>query len=421
MSSELSPFDAWLNEANLAFNDSDPEFWDPGFDGECRVVHSKLGPYQKLFLCPPKFIPRFYHRVYSLPIEDWHLAVRTDLYGGLCTIHATLTVHFQSTFRYVERNPDALPDVNAHIKASYGGLIRTSVDAELRNLREGYWIQNGLTEVERQIENVINEMLVLKQIKCRSMCTLKPSFEDLPDESKLDGRFIQESVYLNIVKKNFEFREKQNREFFRQEEQLEKERLQQLDQVNEIKKRKLALESENIKRLLKEQGKQSIEQYALEAELHAEKVKHQMRLQEIEKAAELQFQKEQQLRQLELERQMQVRQLELEKQMQEKRLEHEALMKEKELKVDYESQEAALLEKQKIEEQLEAARIAHQTRLREMQLLAEIKELELRVEVTKNKDQYLHRQIEWLVLDKQRAELTRAIKEAEQDVDDTFG
>jgi hypothetical protein len=107
--------------------------------------------------------------------------------------------------------------------------------------------------------------------------------------------------------------------------------------------------------------------------------------------------------------------------MQEKRLEHEAMMKEREIKVDYETQEAELLEKQKIEEQLEAARIAHQTRLREMQLLAEIKELELRVEVTKNKDQYLHRQIEWLVLDKQRAELTRAIKEAEQDVDDTFG
>jgi len=37
--------------------------------------------------------------------------------------------------------------------------------------------------------------------------------------------------------------------------------------------------------------------------------------------------------------------------------------------------------------------------------------------VTKNKDAYLHRQIEWLVLDKQRAELSRAIKEAEHDID----
>ncbi len=410
MSSNLSPLEAWLNETNLIFNDSDPDFWDPGFDGESRIVYSKLGPYQKLFLCPPRFNRRFYHSVYPLPIEDWHLSVCTELYGGLCTIDAHLTVHFQATFRYVERNRDALPEVNDHIRIGYEGLIKTAVDAELRTLREGHWIESGLTDVERHIENVINEMLILKQIKCRTICALKPSFEELPDESKLDGRFMQESVYLNIVKKNFEFREKQNREFLRQEEQLEKERLKQLDQVNELKKQKLALESENIRRLLKEQGKQNIEQYAIEVELHAEKVKHEKRLQEIEKAAELQFHKEQQLRQMELERHMQ-----------EQRLAHEALMKEKEQKVDYQNQEAALLEKQKVEEQLEAARIAHQTRLREMQLLAEIKELELRVEVTKNKDQYLHRQIEWLVLDKQRAELTRAIKEAEQDVDDTFG
>ncbi len=409
MSSDLSPFDAWLNEASLAFNEPGQDFWDPGFDGESRVVSSRIGPYRKLFLCPPKFIPRFYHSIYPLPIEDWHLSVRTELYGGLCTIDAHLTVHFQATFRYVERNPDALPDVNAHIKTNYEGLISTAADAELRTLRDGYWIQAGLTDVERQIENVINETLVLKQIKCRTMCALKPTFVEMPDESSLDGRFMQESVYLNIVKKNFEFREKQSRERLRQEEQLERERLKQLDQVNELKKLKLIQESENIKRLLKEQGKQNIEQYAIEADLHAEKIKHETRLREIEKAAEIEFQKKQALREMELERKLQ-----------EERLAHEALMKQKEHQVDYQVQEAELLEKQKVEEQLEAARIAHQTRLREMQLLAEIKELELRVEVTKNKDQYLHRQIEWLVLDKQRAELTRAIKEAEQDVDDTF-
>jgi hypothetical protein len=48
---------------------------------------------------------------------------------------------------------------------------------------------------------------------------------------------------------------------------------------------------------------------------------------------------------------------------------------------------------------------------------AEIKELELRAEATKNKDEYLRREIEWLVLDKQRAELTRSIRQASQDDD----
>ncbi|MGR9086300.1 MAG: hypothetical protein ACU841_04405 [Gammaproteobacteria bacterium] len=410
MNSNLSMLDAWLNGTALDFSEQEQDFWDPGFDGESRIVYSRLGPYHKLFLCPPKFIRRFYHSVYPLPIEDWHLDVSTLLYGGLCTIEAHVTVHFQATLPYVERNTDALPDVNRHIKTGYEGLIRTATDAELRNLKEGDWIQTGLNDVERRIENIINETLILRQIKCRTICALKPCFEELPDDSRLDGRFMQESVYLNIMKKNFEFRERHNRERQRQEEQLELERLKQLDQVNELKKRQLILESENIKRLLKAQGRQNIEQYAIEAELHAEKVKHETHLREIEKAAELRFQKEQKLREMELERQLQ-----------EQRLAHEALMKVKEMEVDYKVQEAELLEKQKVEEQLEAARIAHQTRLREMQLLAEIKELELRVEVTKNKDQYLHRQIEWLVLDKQRAELTRAIKEAEQDVDDTFG
>ena len=53
-----------------------------------------------------------------------------------------------------------------------------------------------------------------------------------------------------------------------------------------------------------------------------------------------------------------------------------------------------------------------------MQLDAEVKELELRAESTKSKDEYLRREIEFLVLDKQRAELTRLIREAGQGEDE---
>ena len=54
-------------------------------------------------------------------------------------------------------------------------------------------------------------------------------------------------------------------------------------------------------------------------------------------------------------------------------------------------------------------------RLYQMQLDAEVKEIAQRAEATKNKDEYLRREIEWLVLDKQRAELTRLIREADED------
>jgi hypothetical protein len=408
MTNKQALLDAWL--AGLqppALPDSvESEVWDPGFDGESRVVLSKIGPYYKLFAYPAKFFPRFYHRVYPLPVAEWPIKVSTVLYGGLCTIEAQLTIHFQATYSYVERNLDALPDVNAHIRAGYEGLIRTAVDAELRNLRSGTWIETGLSATEKHIETAINEALTVKYIKCRAVCSLTPSFADLEDNPGLDGRFTQETVYLSILEKNFEFREKQTRERIRQEQLLEKEHLEHLNQLNALQQQKLAIESENQRRLLAAQEKQNADQFAIQAKLHEEKIKHEKHLQSIEQAAALKYQLEQQTRQHELEQQLHA-----------KKLEHEAILKERELQSEYKAQEILLQEQQKYEEQLEAERIEHQTRLKEMQLQAEIKELELRVEVTKNKDAYLHRQIEWLVLDKQRAELSRAIKEAESDID----
>jgi hypothetical protein len=359
-----------------------------------------------LFVYPAKFFPRFYHRVYPLPVAEWPLKVSTVLYGGLCTINAQLMIHFQATFHYVERNLDALSDINAHIKNGYEGLIKTTVDAELRNLRSGNWIETGLSATEKQIEKAINEALAVKYIKCRAACTLTPSFADLEDNPGLDGRFTQEAVYLSILEKNFEFREKQARERIRQEQILEKERLEHLNQLNALQQQKVAIENENQRQLLAAQEKQNADQFAIEAKLHEEKIKHEKHLQSIEQAAALKHQLEQQILQHELEQQLHA-----------KKLEHEAILKERELQAEYKAQEVLQQEQQKYEEQLEAERIEHQTRLKEMQLQAEIKELELRVEVTKNKDAYLHRQIEWLVLDKQRAELSRAIKEAESDID----
>jgi hypothetical protein len=408
MTNKQALLDAWLTSLPpQTFSDAlETEVWDPGFDGESRVVLSKLGPYYRLFEYPAKFFPRFYHRVYPLPVAEWPISVSTTLYGGLCTLKAQLTIHFQATFSYAERNLETLSDINAHIKSGYEGLIRTTVDAELRNLRDGRWIESGLFATEKQIEKAINEALTVKYIKCRTVCALTPSFADLEDSPGLDGRFTQEAVYLSILEKNFEFREKRARERTRQEQVLEKERLEHLNQLHALEQEKLAIERENQRQLLAAQEKQNADQFTIEAKLHEEKVKHEKHLQSIEQAAALQFELEQQARRQELEQQLHA-----------KRLEHEAILKERELQAGYKAQEVLQQEQQKYEEQLEAERIEHQTRLKEMQLQAEIKELELRVEVTKNKDAYLHRQIEWLVLDKQRAELSRAIKEAESDIE----
>ncbi|MDD5320896.1 MAG: hypothetical protein PHD43_09845 [Methylococcales bacterium] len=442
MSSSLSPLDAWLT-GEIATADSGQLFWDPGFDAERRVVISKLGPYHKLFERPQSFIPRFFHRVYSLPIDDWYLTIKTRLYGGFCTMTTELQIHFQPTLKYVERNIDALPEVNRQIKTSYESVVKDIVNAELSYLKDGLWVQTGLAEMEKQIENVINETFILKYIQCRAVCQLIPAFEELADDEKLDGRFTQEAVYLNVMQKHFEFREKQHQELFRQEEELEllrlehkKKLLENINHEDEIQRQKQALEAETIKRLLEEQEAQRIEQYVIETRLHAEKTKHETHLKEIELAAEIQYRKEEQSRQQQLELQKRAQQLEHERLLKElqrdaetreyeqQRIqwlqgkEQEQQLKQLELEAELKEQENQQLERQKIQERLEAEKIKHQTRLHEMQLEAEIKELELRAEATRNKDEYLRREIEWLVLDKQRAELTRSIREASEGEDD---
>ncbi len=438
MSTNLSPLDAWLSGENSAF-ESGQLFWDPGFDAERRVVISKLGPYYKLFERPQNFIPRFFHRVYALPIEDWHLTTEAQLYGGFCSMTTELQIHFQATLKYVERNRDALPEVNKLIKASYESVIKDIVNAELSHLKDGQWVQTGLTEMERQLENAINETLVLKHIQCRTVCALTPVFAELTDDEKLDGRFTQESIYLNVLQKNFEFREKQNLELFRQEEELERLRLEHkqklleaINQEDEIQRQKQALEAEAIKRQLREQEAQRVEQYVIETRLHEEKTRHEMQLKEIELAAEIQYQKEKQIRQQQLDLHKHAQQLEHERLLKElkrdaemrdyekERLqwlqgkEQEQRLKQLELEAELKEQEIHQLERHKIQERLAAEKIEHQNRIHQMQLEAEIKELELRAEATKNKDEYLRREIEWLVLDKQRAELTRSIRQAGQ-------
>ncbi len=442
MSSSLTPLDIWFSGVNTA-SDSGQLFWDPGFDAERRVVISSLGPYRRLFERPQNFIPRFFHRVYPLPIEDWDLVIKSHLHGGFCTLTAELQIHFQATLKYIERNLDALPDVNRLIKVSYESIIKDIVNAELSHLKDGLWVQTGLAAMEGQIESVINETLILKHIQCRAICQLHPAFAEITDVEKLDGRFTQEAVYLNVMQKNFEFREKQAQELFRQEEELELLRLEHeqklLDTINQedvIQRQKQALEAEAVKRKLEEQETHRVEQHTIEKRLQAQKTNHEMHLKEIELAAEIQFEKEKQLRQQQLDLQKQAQKLEHERMVKDlkrdaemreyekERLqwlegkEQEQRLKQMELEAELKEQEIHQLQRQKVQEKLEAEKIDHQNRLHQMQLNAEIKELELRAEATKNKDEYLRREIEWLVLDKQRAELTRSIREASQGDDD---
>lgn len=471
MTTNLSPLDAWLSgEHNESLNNH--EFWDPGFDAERRVVVSHLGPFYRLFERPENFIPRFYHRIYSLPITDWQLSIKTRLYDGFCTITTDLNIYFQATLQYAEKSQDTLSEINRQIKTRYECLIKDTVTAELSQLKDGLWVQTGLTEMERTIESVLNETLISKHIQCRVMCTLTPTFLALNDEEQLNGRFTQEAIYLNVMQKNFEFREKQSLELFRQEQELEairlaqqKKQLESIYQDDEIQRQKQAMEAEVIKRRLEEQTTQHIEQQQIKTRLHQQNIVHDTQLREIELAAEIQFQEdklnrlhvektkhEHQLREIELaaeiqfqkDQQKQLQQLELEKQLlqfdhdrilKDRKKEQEAKeyvqqhqdwlaekdqeqqLKQLELDAELKTIESQQLKRQKLQEKLEADKILHQNRVQLMQLEAEAKERELHAEAIKSKDEYLRKEIEFLVLDRQRSELSKSIRIANQDID----
>ena len=70
-------------------------------------------------------------------------------------------------------------------------MIIDLLDKELLNLADGEWVKNGLNPVERKIENAINETLIVKNIQCRTLCSLKPSFEEFSEDEAIDGRLFR--------------------------------------------------------------------------------------------------------------------------------------------------------------------------------------------------------------------------------------
>ncbi|MGZ5015372.1 MAG: hypothetical protein ACXV8U_06215 [Methylobacter sp.] len=380
MNNSRTEIDKWFIEGTLANDDlALPEMWEPIFDPDRHLVHTKIGPYWNLFLRPEGFVKRFYHHIHPLPIENWLVTQQIKLYDGFCKIDVILDIRFQATLKYALGNIDILSGINLHIKKTYKDLLINLINKELANLSDGSWVQTGVSDIEKKISLAVSEMLILQHIQSQTHCTLKPSFEDFPDV-----QLSQESVYLCVLKKSFEFNDTKREELFRQEQEIEQQKLEhkqkQIDQLNrdaELERLKQAQEALNKKLLLEEQEKQLLEQFEIERRIHSEKVKHDNALKEITLEANLQ---EQQKHEASLRLAEQKTQMES--------LTHQARLKEKELEAD--------LENQKRREQLY---------------------LEMQKESYKDRKEsevYLRREIELLALEKQRLELQLAIKNAKK-------
>ncbi len=421
MNSSRTEIDKWFIEGTLAGDDLVlSEVWEPVFDVDRQLVHTKIGPYWKLFLRPEGFVKRFYHHVYPLPVENWRVTEQIKLYDGFCTIDVALDIRFQATLKYALSNMDILSDINEHIKTAYEDLLINLINKELVSLSDGAWVQKGVSDIEKKISLAASEMLIVQNIQSQILCTLKPSFKEFPDV-----QLPQENVYLCVLKKSFEVNDAKREELFRQEQEIEQQQLEhkqkQLDQLNrdaELERLKQAQDALNKKLLLEEKENQLLEQFEVERRLHAEQVRHENSLKEITLEANLQEQQKHETRLRLAEQQTLI-----------ESLAHQAKLKAKELEADiakYENQQARWREsKDKIHRQ----QIAFEQRQKQLEFDTDVEtqkhreqqRLEMQQQSynkKKESDVYLRREIELLALEKQRLELQLAIKAAKKQEED---
>ena len=418
--------------------------WDPGFEGDRRIVVARLGPFLRLYRCPRRFVKKFYHTVYDLAIEDWTVEMEQKLLGGLCVMHVELAVRFQPTLAYVEEHFDALPDVAGHIKSHYQKLLEDAIQEELLTAEANRWIPDRLTEIEHSIEDRINESLMVQHIQCRTGCRLDPLFRELDEEDwALDGRFRYQSAYLEVMRRHHVFRDKRNHELFRQLEHDDQTRLVHEEKVFEQQRHEEALQLEKKKRETT-QLRMVLEE---EEKHHAAKLSHGSRLQRMERDAAMKDKAEELSEQLRSEQELQKEKdkgemerlkmvLEEEEKRHEVRLEYGSRLKQMEADAEMRDKLVLMREQMRREEELQrekggketeqlkmtleeeerrrAVRLMHESRLKRMELEADMRDKERRFEATKEADVFLRHEIELLVLEKQRATLDKEIDAAKQ-------
>ena len=418
MNNSGTDIERWLIEGTLE-NDLalSSDVWEVDFDEARQLVFSDFGPYQKLYLRPQKFIKRFYHTLYPLPVEDWQVCDQIQLYDEFCTIDTQLDIRFQATLEYAQRQIEILPEINEHIKNTYQKSVSDQISKYLLNLKNDEWVRSGLGDIEKAIAIAVSEVLMMENIEAQARCSIQATFIEFPDV-----QLGKEAVYLSVLKKSYEVSEEQRKERYRQEllEQQQQrahqqKKLEQMYQDAELQRQKQAQDAEHERQLLLDQELQQQEQFVIESRLHTDKIEHDNYLNDITLDVQLQAKQEQQKRTRNAEQKLQAEELS-----------HQALLKDQKLHADievFEHQQASWLMAKDKAHALELEKEQQQKQLKfAMEAAYKKQEEQLQLEIqqeiyntTKNSDIYLRREIELLELDKKRLELQLAIKESRKE------
>jgi len=280
------------------FEDSPPGaslHWEAGFEGDRRVVVSVLGPYRRLFPRPKGFVRRFYHRVYELKIEDWQIPLESLRLGALCTIEAELSIRFQPTVKYARENLDRIADLGGYIRTHYRTLLQDAAEQELRQLEQAE-IEDNHARMERRIENAVNELLAMRDIQCRTRCTIRTVFADpetLEDPAETIGS-KHNGIYLELIRRRRQLNERLAREHFEREANERRIKLEHEERMLELMRREVELrraqrdhEAEHVRAELTAEETRAAEQYDSEVRLREARILHETRLKQMELDADL--------------------------------------------------------------------------------------------------------------------------------------
>ncbi|WP_036300309.1 coiled-coil domain-containing protein [Methylomarinum vadi] len=449
MNNSGSELERWLTGGELmAAGDETGDAWEPGFNADRQVVRSRLGGfYQKLFLRPDVFTQRFYHEIYPLPIEDWDYRERMELFDGFCQVEVAIELRYQATLTFAQRNAEALPDINTHIKRTFQCMLTDIVHKEVHALNDGHWVQGSLLDIEKKIAVTICELLMMQNIQSRAICKIFAEFKEFPNVQP--GK---DNVYLHVLKQSHELNESKNQAYFRRHQAMKEQKLlhkqQELEILHkfaEIERRKRAQDAADQLALLEDEERQLAARLAIEKRMHAEQVRHQNELKEMESEAELLAQQKIRMLQQEAELQQMQDKLKHQERLEEQKLEADTARREKQLFHQSEIQDKKTrIEVERYEKQQAAWRAA-KLKLHEQQLALkkrqqqleqeaeqELKQQELDAkkqhvvmpfqklekfedgEKVKRRSETLRNEIELSLLEKQRLELEMAITEMQK-------
>jgi hypothetical protein len=152
------------------------------------------------FLEPPKHRQRFYDRIVDIGQKAWEIEEEEALFGGICVIKYKLTIDYQPTVAYAERNFLSLDDLHKHLQERFRGPITAVVRRELKALSpELFAAGTGTEEVRTGIEKGINDLFRRQEIRCQTSCALKPGAVEFPKED--DATIILHKEMFRLITK----------------------------------------------------------------------------------------------------------------------------------------------------------------------------------------------------------------------------